>query len=919
MSSVEWFTILLRKTMGDIDLIKTVSRVIVFALLILGAIEIEANGQDVADGQKSESVRLQPVPPPVVSYDFNEGQGSVIHDRIGHFKHVDLVISDPEAVTWIAGGLQIESPVELVTESAASEMIQAVKRSESFAIEAWVEVDELAQSGPARLISVSSDPSHRNFTLGQDGDRFDFRLRTTKRDRNGMPSTAAPGGSLELGRVHVVVTRGASGEMTIYQNGHPLYQDQVSGDLGNWDDNFKLSVSNEVGGGRPWVGKLFRVSIYDQVLTDSQVLHLHREGSEGENRLSSEQIKLANQQQFFREQVAPLLSNHCLECHDAAIHKGELDLSSENGWKLGGDSGPLMAPGDLASSGDLSGSLIWERVVSDEMPHERAPLSAEEKEVLRRWLVGGSVWGFEKIDPAIYRHRGRSGEVWVQRLTVDEYIATVEATFGVDVEDEARNWLPPDIRADGFSNTAYNMSVDLKHVEAYQKLAESVVEKLDVLKFAARFGNSRKLSTDDTMRDQIDKIGRWVLRGPISESEQNDYSGVATTVASVGGDFELAIACVLEAMIQSPRFIYRVEYQRGSGSSRQVSQHEVANRISYMLWGASPDEELVSIADEGGLRDSVVLDQQIERMLKDQRAIARSKRFIEDWLNLGRLQNLRPDSKRFPQWNQLLATQMRQETLDYFVEIVWNQGRPLSDLLNAQVSILQPELADFYQLQSKSVANQDNADGRSIQYDLSKVPGRGGILTQASVLTIGGDNASMVSRGLFVLHDLLRGVVNAPPPCVNTTPPATAAGLTQRSIAEMRIADQTCGVCHVRFEPLAFGLEKFNGIGAYHEMDQHGNRLRDDGQILFPGEADSVKYEGVGELMDLLAASERVKQSLTWKVVQFSLGRPLTAGDAEDVEAIHAKCQENGGGYRELMRSLIHSDLVQRAQTEQSR
>ena len=306
MSSVEWFTISLRRTTGDKDLIKTVSRAIVFALLLFGSLDIDAKGKEATDGQKSESVQVQPLPSPVISYDFNEGQGGVIHDRIGHFKDVDLVISDLEAVTWIAGGLQIESPVELVTESAASEIIQAVKRSESFAIEAWVDVDELSQSGPARLISVSKDPSHRNFTLGQDGDRFDFRLRTTKRDRNGMPSTAAPEGSLEAGRVHIVVSRGVSGEVTIYQNGHPLYQDPVSGDLSNWDDSFKLCVSNEVGGGRPWVGKLFRVSIYDQLLTDSQVLHLHREGSEGENRLSSEQIKLAKQQQFFREHVAPL-------------------------------------------------------------------------------------------------------------------------------------------------------------------------------------------------------------------------------------------------------------------------------------------------------------------------------------------------------------------------------------------------------------------------------------------------------------------------------------------------------------------------------------------------------------------------------------------------------------------------------------
>ena len=147
------------------------------------------------------------------------------------------------------------------------------------------------------------------------------------------------------------------------------------------------------------------------------------------------------------------------------------------------------------------------------------------------------------------------------------------------------------------------------------------------------------------------------------------------------------------------------------------------------------------------------------------------------------------------------------ETLDFFVEVIWRQGRPVSDLLNAQVTILDRELAEFYGLDANLVEGPK-------PYDLTGNPHRGGLLTQASVLTLGGDDASMVSRGLFVLDDLLRGVVNAPPPCVNTTPPQTAFGLTQRAIAESRIKDATCGVCHARFEPLAFGLEKFDGIGA---------------------------------------------------------------------------------------------------------
>src|SRR5690606_18437353 len=160
-----------------------------------------------------------------------------------------------------------------------------------------------------------------------------------------------------------------------------------------------------------------------------------------------------------------------------------------------------------------------------------------------------------------------------------------------------------------------------------------------------------------------------------------------------------------------------------------------------------------------------------------------------------------------------------------------------------------PELAKHYGIkpQGKDLA----------KYDLSSVPSRGGLLTQGAVLTVGGDEASMVTRGLFVLHGLLRGVVKDPPPCVDTTPVPSQPGRTQRAIAEVRIANANCGGCHAHFEPLAFGLEKFDGLGSFHEKDKHGNTLREDGEILFPGSAQSVKYDSSEELMNLLAKSDR--------------------------------------------------------------
>ncbi len=852
----------------------------------------------------SEALIAVGLPNPVVLYEFNEGNGNEVRDTSGVGQPINLTISSTNAVDWTDGGLLVHSPAVIISQSFPNELFAAIQRTNEFTIEAWIKPNDLGQDGPARVVSLSRDPSNRNFTLGQDSNRFDLRLRTSKRDRNGLPSTASTTGVVGLDLTHVVVTRDRGGQVRIFIDGNLDQESKVPGELSNWDLRTHLTIANEVGGGRPWLGSFHRVAIYDTALTDRQVQHQFTSGSEGTSRPTEEEIAAFRRRDHFVNQVAPVLAKHCLECHDAAISNGGLDLSTEKSWLLGGDQGAVFAEGNLDES------LIWKMVSGDEMPLDRPPLRSDEKDVLRQWLADGASWAVARIDPAVYRHQGHQGEVWVQRLTVPEYIATVQVTLGIDMTAEAFRLLPADIRADGFSNTAYNMGVDLKHIDAYRQLAELAVTKLDVLAFAGKFNKSRKLSTDDTMREHVASMGKWVLRGPISESEVNDFCGIATTVASAGGNFEMAMRSILEAMLQSPRFIYRIENQNGRGGARTVGSYELANRLSYILWGSSPDEMLFQAASSGELRDREKLDAQIQRMLLSPRAIERSKQFLSDWLHLGRLNNLAPSEKEFPQWNKRLAGQMREESLGFFEEIVWRQGRPLSDLLNAQVTVLGPELAAFYGL--------DPMGKDAMIYDLSGVRSRGGLLTQPSVLTIGGDDASMVTRGLFVLDHLLRGVVNAPPPCVNTTPPPTAVGRTQRAIAEQRIADESCGVCHSRFEPLAFGLERFDGIGAYHEVDEHGNQLRDDGEILIPGESKPVKYRDSSELMDLLAKSERVKESLTWKLVQFSLGRPLVADDAESVSDLHRLALSEGGSYQALMRALIHSDLVQKVGTEKT-
>ncbi len=419
-------------------------------------------------------------------YDFRESDGQTVHDRSGVGKPLDLVIDKSSRVRWSKGTLVVEASSSIASAHPATKIIDAVKKSNAISIEAWLKPANTSQGGPARIVSISADTSNRNVTLGQEKNFYDVRLRATGSDNNGLPSTSSPKRSLQTKLTHVVFTRDAKGKAIVYVDGKQVASKSVKGNFGNWDNRHRLFLANEATKDRAWLGELQLVAIYDRALSDKDVKQNFAAGSQAERALPTTEKVVQSQGLVFDRHVAPLFAKHCLECHDAAIKKGELDLSHKTSALAGGESGKVIVPGKSAES------LLWESVSSNEMPKDRPPLSAEEKASLRKWLDEGAAWPVEAIDPAIYLNEGHAGEVWLQRLTVPEYIATVRSAVGVDIEKEARKMLPPDLRADGFSNTAYNLNIDLKHVEAYNKLAEIIVSRMDMLKFARRFSKSQK-------------------------------------------------------------------------------------------------------------------------------------------------------------------------------------------------------------------------------------------------------------------------------------------------------------------------------------------------------------------------------------------------------------------------------------------
>ena len=826
----------------------------------------------------------------VALYGFGSLKGELVPDRSGFLEVADTKLDDPDAVTLAGGSLMIDRPTRLRSLERVAKIADLVRVSGELTVEAWIEPVAQDEATSAGIVMMSNGTSQHNFALVQAGDRFEARFRTSRTGTGEAYPLRTPEASARPALTHVTFTRDRTGRARVFLDGEIASEATIAGSASDWEKT-TLLIGNGPRGREPWLGSVYLVAIYGRDLLAEEVARNFRAGP---SLVEPVPVKVSARPTLFEDKIAPLLASHCLDCHDSAVRQAGLDLSSRESALAGGDHGNAIVPGAASES------LVWLMAESEAMPQNRPPLSAAQKQALREWIDGGAAWSYETIDPALHGRGQNNLPSAVRRLTVSEYAASIRSATGVDLSEEAARLVPPDLRADGFENTAYNLTVDLRHVEAYARLAESAAERIDIKRMVE--------DGTDLADSRIRRMGERILRGPLSEREIDLYRTLAESVRSSGGSFEGAVRHVVEAMLQSPRFLYRIEQQKGDGSRWPTDAHELAARLSYIIWGEPPDTALSTAAAAGTLHDVDELRSQVRRMLADPRAVARSVEFVAQWLDLGRLETLRPDSEQFPLWNPQLGADMRSETIAFFKDLVWDQRRPLADLLNAQFTYLTPRLATHYGL--------DGQGSGLRRYELAGIPSRGGILTQGAVLTKGGSEASMVTRGLFVLEDLLFGEVGSPPPGTDTTPVPASAGRSRRAIATDRVESPACGGCHGRFEPLAFGLERFDGLGSYHDIDEHGNELREDGEILFPGSDEPVAYATSAEMMELLAASDRVRRNLTRKVTQFAIGRPLSPTDDPAVDGIHRRSQASGGTYASLIEAIVTSDLVRRSQTE---
>jgi len=412
-----------------------------------------------------------------------------------------------------------------------------------------------------------------------------------------------------------------------------------------------------------------------------------------------------------------------------------------------------------------------------------------------------------------------------------------------------------------------------------------------------------KPASEDDMacaRSIVSNFATRAFRRPATRAEVDQFLSLVSLARKQGDSFEEGIAAAIEAVLVAPPFLFRMEKDRPATTEHQsisVGDDELASRLSYFLWSTMPDAELMRVAAAGQLRQPAVLTAQVRRMLKDPKSDGLVENFGGQWLQLKNMDVVKPDPERFPEFDESLRQSMRKETELFFANMI-REDRSVLDFLDADYTFLNERLARFY-----GVAGVTGPEFRKV--DMSGTQRGGGLLAQSSVLTVSSyaTRTSPVLRGKWVLENIL----NAPPPPPPPNVPALddtkiGASMTIRQQMEAHRANPVCASCHSRMDPLGFGLENLNAIGAWRDVD---GKFPIDPSGALPG---GKTFQGPGELKAILKTQpDAFVQSLTEKMLTYALGRGIERYDKPVLAAIQAKMKSDGYRFSDLVLGIATS------------
>jgi hypothetical protein len=604
----------------------------------------------------------------------------------------------------------------------------------------------------------------------------------------------------------------------------------------------------------------------------------------------------------FAAEVAPVLATYCMPCHDAKTARGGVNLAA-------------LTEGE---------SFVWEKVAgavrSGNMPPPGRPRpTAAEIDLLDAWLDAVTV-------------APSPGGVTVRRLNRAEYNNTIRDLIGLDLRPA--DDFPADDTGHGFDNIADVLSLPPVLFEKYLVAAERVVDAAFSHPAARRRLLNLQPSTavplwyrKVTLPEREHVRERLVLskadlpppdpveeerqraypilmafadrafRRPATHDEVNRLLRFVEDALRNGEGPEHGIRVAFQAILCSPQFLFRIESADTPG---RVNDFELATRLSYFLWSSTPDEELFGHAACGTLRRENNLAGQVRRMLRDPKSRALSENFAGQWLQTRGLREFTPDPSRFPDFDESLRSAMMRET-ELFFDAVSREDRSILEFLEADFTFVNDRLARHYGI--------DGVQGTEFRrVSLAGTPRRG-VLTHASVLAVTSNptRTSPVKRGRWLLDNVLGAPPPAPPPGVEQLKEAhEAGGATLRQRMERHRSDPTCAACHAGMDPLGFGLESFDSVGAWRTHD--GGLPVDASGVLPDGRA----FDGPTGLRAVLRERRGAfARCLTEKLLTYALGRGLDRGDRRAVGDVARKLADNDYRFSALVLALAHSDPFQ--------
>jgi hypothetical protein len=608
----------------------------------------------------------------------------------------------------------------------------------------------------------------------------------------------------------------------------------------------------------------------------------------------------------FEEHVYPILEKAlCRSCHQ------------DNGV---GSTTRLQFPRESASSQEIRSFGLRLRALVDARQPELSPLyrkpthrvphgggerirpESEEDGKLLEWVRYLAT--LTDSGPVAARVALGPSKPALRRLTHSQYNHTIRDLLG----DETRpaDAFPAEDFVHGFTNQAEGQAVPPLLAEAYSQAAERLSRNF------VRRGIPLRYKAHCRTRGEcelffIQTFGRDAFRRPLSENEAATYA----KLAAKGRNLEEVAQLVVEAMLQSPHFLFHLE----------PGLYGVASRLSYFLWDTMPDDELLRAAARGELASTEGIETQVRRMLADERAKVALDVFLAQWLRFDRLRSAIRDRRVFPEFTGELVTAMTEETTRLFRSLVWGNGNFL-DMFTAEYTYLAPELARIYDLPAP-------------KEPWTKVPwepasGRAGVLGQGLFLALTSkpSGTSPTERGIFVREHFLCQSVPPPPPGLNASlPPVTDEKplSTRERLNNEHLTQQACAGCHSLVDPIGFGLENYDAIGRRRDkerivihptFDETKTRRKTkpteyevaiDGSGEVRGIAGSA-FRTARELGAILAKEPACQRCVVKQLFRYAVGRPEGPADGSVIESAYQRFRQSQFRFQDLIMAIATSE-----------